>query len=131
MNERRMLEMLQEEEIKRFLHRRLFRFKDELLTAAYQMSASLGIFERNYVGVHIRRNDKHLEAEMAPTEAYAANVMCVARGGKVFLASDSMHERAKLQAVLGPKYDVVEQARLPEEAYMIRGVHSRSNLKLS
>merc|ERR1719197_2433296 len=53
--------------------------------------------------------------------------MCSNTGTRtVFLASDDEAAKGQLQDALGSDYTVVEQARLPAEAYKLRGDAARS-----
>lgn len=112
----------QVEQTKRFLYRSLFTFKHELVVAARVVSSQLSLGSQPYVGVHIRRGDKHLESAPVPVRAFATEVRRLINRGKVFLASDSPQTRGKLQRMLGTGFDVVEQRRLPQVAYSARGV---------
>lgn len=117
------------EAMKRFVYKHLFVFNTEIQAAADDVLTQLGLQQGSFVGVHIRRGDKEQETvggvtnEMG-TAAYASNVrtFCQTVGtNRVFLASDSAAERAKLQDALGAKYLVVEQPRLAKKIYELRG----------
>lgn len=109
-------------DLKRFLYRTLFVFRKEVTMAADQISSRLVLHGQPYIGVHIRRGDKFLEAAPVAIRAYATEVQRLVSNGRVFLASDSPQAQGKLQAMLGPRFVVVQQPRLPQEAYALRGV---------
>lgn len=115
-------------DVKRYLYRRLFALKYDAQTAVDAGLSSLGL-SGNYVGVHVRRGDKGMEVPLVPIGRFVASIqdMCSTLGtNTVFLASDDASTRAALQQQLGGSYKIVEQARLPPEAYALRGEAARA-----
>merc|ERR1719436_1596334 len=117
----------QVEEMKRFIYSRLFRMKASVRSTAEARARALGLDlagGSRFVGVHVRRGDKVSEVPLLPPERHAAEVaqLCDSLGTKtVFLASDEASTLASLRGALGPGFNVLEQARLPEEDYRLRG----------
>lgn len=116
-------------EIKHYLYGRLFALQPEAQATVDAGLQSLGLGDGPYVGVHVRRGDKAAEVAPVPLQRYVAAVvqMCQSVGtSKVFLASDDASVHAQLQESLGSSFSVVEQQRLPDAEYQLRGDASRS-----
>jgi len=119
----------QAEEMKRFLYQKLLTPNREAQSLVEEHLSDLGLAQTKYIGVHIRRGDKIQEVPLVPMDKYVSAV--VEMGVKmdintVFLASDDPAAHAELQRKLGSSYTIVEQVRLPNEAYQLRGPASRS-----
>jgi len=57
----------------------------------------------SYIGVHIRRGDKILEAHPVPLEKYAKAIDCIGMQKDVYIASDDSHAVHDLRKILTKK----------------------------
>jgi len=115
-------------DLKRFLYRHLFRFTDSAQTIVNSRARALGLAGHRFVGVHIRRGDRYRPETAIPIERFADAVRrrCIqANTTTVFLATDASKEQATLQKALGPNFRVLEQTRLSDDHYAVRGDSAR------
>jgi hypothetical protein len=115
-------------DVKRFIYGKLFTLSYDAKMVVDSGLQALGL-QGSYVGVHVRRGDKSQEVPLVPLERFTSAItdMCSTLGtNTVFLASDDASTHQKLQDQLGSKYTIIEQQRLSEEAYKLRGDASRS-----
>jgi hypothetical protein len=112
------------ESLKRFIYNKLFVLRPELEALLTDLREKLQLTEK-YVGVHIRRGDKKVEAGFfRVTAEFVANArdLCTAIGAKrIFLASDDSSEFDKFRAMLPVDIELVQQPRLPAASYAERG----------
>mmetsp|Transcript_111539 Transcript_111539/g.197566 ORF Transcript_111539/g.197566 Transcript_111539/m.197566 type:complete len:374 (-) Transcript_111539:13-1134(-) len=115
-------------DVKRFLYQKLFTLKPDAKMAVDAGLQSLGL-SGSYIGVHVRRGDKSQEVPMVPLERFTAAIQdmhSTLGTSTIFLATDDATVHSALQQQLGSSYTIVEQKRLPDEAYQLRGDASRS-----
>lgn len=115
-------------DVKRFLYKKLFTLKPDAKMAVDEGLQKLGL-SGSYIGVHVRRGDKSQEVPLVPLERFTAAIQdmhSTLGTSTVFLATDDASVKSALQQQLGSSYEIVEQKRLPDEAYQLRGDASRS-----
>jgi hypothetical protein len=114
--------------LKRFLHRKMFVLKPEYNESLENVTELLDLGSGPYIGVHIRRGDKIREAGFFRhiwEFANEAKRLCELIGAnKIFVASDDGSVLEKFTHHINNKsIQVVEQPRLPPEAYAERGYY--------
>jgi hypothetical protein len=115
-------------DVKRFIYNKIFALSYETKTVVDAGLDALGL-HGNYVGVHVRRGDKSQEVPLVPIGRFTSAIrdMCSSLGtNTIFLASDDASTHQELQQQLGSSFQIVEQKRLPAEAYKLRGDAARS-----
>jgi len=119
-------------EVKRFLYHKMFQLDASMAVAVKKMMHTLGLVDQRFVGVHVRRGDRILNAPPIPIANYAATVMKLCQQvatNNVYVASDDATIVAQLQTALGFSFKVVAQPRLSTEAgYKLRGDASREKV---
>lgn len=115
-------------DVKRFIYGKLFSMSYDAQMAVDSGLSQLGL-PSAYIGVHLRRGDKSQEVPLVPVGSFVSAIQDMSRElgtQTVFLASDDETMHSALQQSLGSSYNIIEQARLPTEAYKLRGDASRA-----
>lgn len=115
-------------DVKRYVYGKLFGLKYDVQETVNTGLSALGL-PSSYVGVHVRRGDKSQEVPLVPIERFASAIQEMSSSlgtTTIFLASDDAATHSSLQQLLGSSYKIIEQARLPAEAYKLRGDAARS-----